>query len=332
LTIRVILITALFLAAASSARAGSKGDIVAELQPAQKALASGEYKKAYARFSRFAAKNPLAQFNLALFYKYGLGRPVNEVEACRWFGKAARRNIPAAQHSFGDCLARGVHQPADIPAAIDWYKKAAANGHLISLCSAGDLYIKGKGVARDTQQGLALCAQAARQEAPLAMLKLAGYYREGTDVKQDLAAARFWYQQAAERHSHEAQYYLGVMLSEGQGGEPDLNAALFWLETAAGEGYAPAYLPTAILYANANPVPETGVLAPEHLAKIYLWLSAAKANPAEKAQLAEIIRIEAMVLAVMPASWRGPLDRKIAEHLAKYAGNKGPGQQEYDRK
>lgn len=316
--IRVLIIAALFLAAASSALAGRQGNIAAELQPAQKALASGDYKKAYARFSRFAAKNPLAQFNLALFHKNGWGRVVNEVEACRWFGKAARGKIPAAQHFFGDCLARGIHQPADSQAAIDWYKNAAANGHLISLCSAAEFYIRGKGVARDTQQGLALCTQAAQQQVPPAMLKLAGYYREGTDVKQDLAAARYWYQQAAERHSHEAQYHLGVMLSEGRGGEPNVNAALFWLETAASEGYAPAYLPTAILYANADPASETGALAPEHLAKIYLWLSAAKARTSEKSQLAEIARIEAMVLAVMPASWRGPLDRKVAEHLAKF--------------
>jgi TPR repeat protein len=288
------------------------------LQSAQQAQAIGDYRKAFEQYSRFAVKNPLAQFNIALFYQNGWGRPVDSVKACQWFEKAAQGQIPAAQQFFGDCLSQGIGRPVDNKSAIEWYKKAAARGNLIALCSAADLYIKGKGVDKDVRQGLALCAQAAQASSPPAMIRLANYYREGTDVPKDPAAARYWYQQAAERHSIEAQYHLGVMLSEGQGGEPDLNAALFWLETAASEGYAPAYLPTAILYANAAPQPETGALAPEHLAKIYLWNSAAKARTTDPAQLAEIARIEAMLLSVMPASWRPELDRKVAEHLAKY--------------
>lgn len=319
ISIRFTLLTVtLFLASTSIASPEERGGVSRELQPAQKALASGDYGKSYALFSRFAANNPLAQFNLALFHKNGWGRPVNEVEACRWFEKAAKDKVPAAEHFFGDCLVRGIGRPVDYEKALELYKKAAYHGHQISLCSAGELYIKGKGVPKDIRQGLELCAEAAQQEVPLAMLRLADYFREGDDVKQDQAAARYWYQQAAERHSHEAQYRLGIMLAEGQGGESDPNTALFWMETAAGEGYAPAYLPTAILYANADVDPKTGMLAPEHLAKIYLWISAAKACADDKSQLAEIGRIESMVLRVMPPSWRGDLDKKVAEHLAKY--------------
>jgi TPR repeat protein len=313
-----IFTTILLLAVAPCALAGKPTDLNAELQPAQKALAAGDYQKAYARFSRFAATNPLAQFTLGLFYQNGWGRPTDAAEACRRFEKAAHRSIPAAQQFFGDCLAQGIGRPVDGKAAVEWYRKAAANGIAFSLCSAGTLYIKGAGVDKDVQQGLALCTQAAQADSPPAMLKLADYYREGTDVPQDLPAARYWYQQAAERHNHEAQYRLGIMLSEGQGGAPDPATALFWLETAASEGYAPAYLPTAILYANAKPDPKTGVLPPEYLAKIYLWNSAAKARTTDAAQRAEISRIEAMVLAVMPAAWRPELDKKVADHLAKY--------------
>jgi TPR repeat protein len=323
-TIRTLTVCALLLVA-TGARADRQDNIGVELQPASKTLASGDYQQAYTQFFQFAAKNPLAQFNLGLFHKNGWGRPVSESKACRWFEKAAKGKIPAAQHFFGDCLVQGINQPADSRAALDWYAKAAANGHLISLCSAAELHIKGKGVERDIAAGMALYTQAAQQEVPLAMLKLAAYYRAGGEVKQDLAAARYWYGQAAERHSHEAQHHLGVMLSEGLGGEPDLKAALFWLETAASEGYAPAYLPTAILYANAGVAPNTGMLAPEHLAKVYLWLAAAKASTADKAALAEIARIEAMVLAVMPNSWRGELDKKVAAHLAKYRQQVEPG-------
>jgi TPR repeat protein len=313
---RKFLFLLLLLAPAPDALAGKPLD--AELQPAQQALAAGDYKKAYALYSKHAAHNPLAQFTLALFYREGWGRPRNEVEACRRFEPAAESGIPAAQQLFGDCLANGIGRAPDGKAAVAWYRKAAASGIIYALCSAGDLYIRGAGVDKDVKQGLALCTQAARRDSPPAMLRLADYYREGTDVPQDLAAARHWYKMAAERRVRQAQYRLGVMLSEGQGGEPDLAAALFWLETAAAEGHAPAYLPTAILYANAAPDPKTGALAPEHLAKIYLWISAAKARATDPAEQTEIARIESMTLAVMPAAWRPELDRKLAEHLAKH--------------
>lgn len=308
------------LAAAPCALAGV--DYSTGLQPAQQALAAGDYAKAYAGYSRHAAKNPLAQFTLGLFYKNGWGRSADKVEACRWFAKSARKKIPAAQHYLGDCLAQGAHRIADPAAALALYLDAAAGGHLISLCSAADLHIRGGGVEKDAKRGLDLCTQAAQAGSPPAMLKLADYYREGKDVPQDLAAARHWYQQAAERHTSAAQYRLGVMLVEGQGGETDVNAALFWLETAAGEGYAPAYLPVAILYANAEVDPSTGALKPEHLARIYLWNRAAKARTADPARLAEIERIEKMVLAVMPESWRPDLDKQVSEHLASYPVNK----------
>ncbi|MFZ3017583.1 MAG: tetratricopeptide repeat protein [Gallionella sp.] len=319
MTIHNVFAIFLLLATAPCALAG--GNLDAALKPAQQALAAGDYKKAYTLYSRYTAKNPLAQFTLGLFHKNGWGRPADPVAACGWFEKAAHKNIPAAQQFFGDCLAQGIGRTVDGEAAVGWYRKAAASGIAYALCSAGDLYVRGAGVDKDMRRGLELCAQAAQAESPPAMLRLADYYREGKDVPQDLAAARHWYQQAAERHSPEAQYRLGVMLGEGQGGEADLNAALFWLETAAGEGYAPAYLPTAILYANAEVDTKTGALKPEHLAKIYLWNSAAKARTADPAQLAEIERVEKLVLAVMPETWRPDLDKKVAEHLAKY-GNK----------
>ncbi len=309
----------LLLCLSPGALAGKGFD--AQLRPAQRALAAGDYKTAYALYSRYAAKNPLAQFTLGLFHREGWGRPADAVAACRYFEQAAQGNIPAAQQFFGDCLARGTGRGADGNAAVSWYRKAAARGIAYALCSAGSLYIEGRVVDKDVGRGLELCTEAAQAESPPAMLRLADYYREGTDVPQDLAAARHWYRLAAERHVHEAQYRLGVMLSEGRGGDPDPAAALFWLETAASEGYAPAYLPTAVLYANAKPDPKTGVLAPEHLAKIYLWNSAAKAFATAPDDVAEIARIESLVLKLMPSTWKPELDRTIAAHLAKY----GPG-------
>lgn len=303
---------------ATAGLAAAQKDPAAELGPAQQAQAAGDYARAFALYSRFSAHNPLAQFNLGLFYRNGWGRRADPAKACGWFEKAAHRHVPVAQQFFGDCLAAGIDRPADGAAAMGWYRQAADGGDLIALCSLADLLIDGKGVEKDVPGGLSLCTGVAQAGSPPAMRQLADYYREGRVVPQDLAAARGWYRQAADRGDRESQYRFGVMLSEGQGGEADAPAALYWLETAASAGYAPAYLPTAILYANVLPEPDTGALAPAHLAKIYMWNSAARATRGPGAEQAEIARIDTLVGSVMPATWRPDLDKRVAEHLAKY--------------
>jgi TPR repeat protein len=296
-------------------------DLGADLARADKALAAQKYGLAYQEYARLATRNPLAQFNLGLIEREGWGRARNPVAACTWFGKAAKSNIPAAQQFFGDCLAAGIGQAADGKAAEAWYQKAAQSGIIYALCSVGQLYISGKAVGKDVAHGLALCAQAAQAGSVSAMLRIADYYHDGNDVPQDLVAARYWYQQAAENHDHVAQYRLGVMLGQGEGGDANPAQALSWLEHAASEGYAPAYLPVAILYGNSAPDSATGMLTPANLAKIYLWSSAAKATTKNPAELVEIEHIEQQVNQVMPAEWKPELDRRVAEHLGRFAAN-----------
>lgn len=289
-------------------------DLRAPLVAADAALAAQNYPAAYAAYARHAVDNPLAQFNLGLIEQQGWGRPADPAAACGWFQQAAQHAIPAAQQFWGDCLAGGVKRAPDGPAALAWYAKAAASGIAGALCSAGDLYIQGTLVPRDVARGLALCTAAARQESLPAMLKLADYYR----TSKDLSLARFWTSQAAQSHSLEAQWRLGIMLSEGLGGAADPTQARFWFETAAMAGYAPAYLPASILYANAPTNAGTGALEPADLARVYMWNQAARARTTNPRQLAEIARIDALVSTIMPAQWRPSLDRKVASHLARF--------------
>ncbi|OFA08524.1 putative beta-lactamase HcpC precursor [Duganella phyllosphaerae] len=315
-----MMMAAALLTATMSAGAAER-DLVTELTVANKALAAQDYALAYKENVRVAAANPLARFNLGLIEREGWGRARNPVAACAWFEKAAHGNIPAAQQFIGDCLASGTGRAADGKAALVWYQKAVQSGIAYANCSAGELYIRGQLVGQDVVRGLTLCAQAAQAGSAPAMLRLGDYYKNDPDVRQDLAAARYWYQQAAEHRMVVAQYRLGVMLGQGEGGAADPGLALSWLEHAASEGYAPAYLPVAILYGNSAPDPATGALTPVSLAKIYMWSRAAKATTSDPADLAQIEGIEQLLQQVMPLQWKPELDRRVAEHLGKSTVN-----------
>lgn len=320
-SIRQILISLfLVLLCAPGRAAAPSADPARSLRPAYALLDQRDYARAYAAFLRESGKNPLAQFSLGLFHQNGWGRPVDLDAACAWFAKAARGKVPTALHATGDCLMRAPDAPGNAAAALASYQAAADNGHLISLCSAAEFYIRGRYVAQDVARGLALCGQAAMANSPPAMLRLANYLRNDADVPHDLSGARHWYQLAADRRVPAARYQLAIMQAQGEGGAVEFDAALATMEELAADGYLPAYLPTATLYAHLPPDPDTGAPSAAHLAKIYLWTSAAKARLSDPALLKQAEQLQAQVLALMPPQWRTELDTKIAVHLAKFAG------------
>jgi TPR repeat protein len=310
------LIFALLIAALLLPAKAAVSDPAQPLQAANALLAKGDYAHAYPAFLRHSGNNALAQFTLGLFHLNGWGRPANAELACTWFSRAAKAKVPAALHYAGDCLMRTPDAAGHASAALADYLAAADRGHKISLCSAAEFYIRGRHVARDIDHGLALCAAAAMANSPPAMLLLANYLHHDADVPPDLPGARHWYQLAAERNLPEARYQLAVMQAQGDGGAVDTDAALHGMEALAAEGYVPAYLPTALLYAHQQPDPDSGMLRPEHLAKAYLWASAARARLPQPDAADQVL---ASVLAVMPATWRPELDRKVTAHLAKFA-------------
>jgi len=291
-------------------------DLAAPLAAAQAALRQGDYAKAYAETRRIAATqdNPLAQFQVGLFYRLGWGRPVDPAQACRWFEQAAIGEIPLAQHYLAECLVAGTHRPADPATAAKWYDRAARNGHVLSLCSLAELYVSGTGVPRDPAAAIALCRQAAAQGLTPAMFRLGQLLLE-----DDPAAARGWFAQAAERGMAQAQYQLGVIHRDGLGRPADIETARYWFESAAAQGYGPAYWPTAQLYLQTPADPASGKLPAAALAKAYLWLAATVERAARPEERAQATARLAELQQIMPATWKPALDAKVARHLAEQA-------------
>ena len=292
-------------------------DLQTELQNAQDALSAGKYDKAYSEYSRIAKQHdhPFAQFSLALFHNIGWGRPVNRVEACRWFEKAAKGKVVAAQHFFADCLVEGVHRKADSVEAITWYEKAADKGHVTSLCSIARLYINGTGVEKKPEKGLEYCRRAAKGGNRQAQLQIGRFFWEGDSSIHNPDKAKMWFEHAAQARSIDAAYYLGQVYENHL---KDQNTALYWYEQAASQGFLPAYFATANLYFFIPPQTNSGKRSAKHLAKTYLWLSATKRasdNPEETAKAAQMLE---QINKIMPQTWLADLDKKVDQHLAEY--------------
>jgi TPR repeat protein len=92
----------------------------------------------------------VAQFNIGVSYANGLGVPKNELEAARWFRKAADRGHANAQNRLGNIFQLSK-QYAE---AAVWYRKAADQGHTQAQISLGLLYEGGLGMPQDYVEAL----------------------------------------------------------------------------------------------------------------------------------------------------------------------------------
>lgn len=302
--------------AASGAAPVQNGNGMA-MSEAQSALADGDYEKAFAAYRDAATndKNALAQFSLGLFYQNGWGRASDKTAACQWFEKAAQGGIPAAQHLTGICFEEGSHRPADPAQAALWYQKAAQAGHLNSYCHLGNLMMIGNGIAKDPEKALALCHPAALQGSVTAQIWMGKFYLQGDPAIRNIPEAYRWFATAAQKQAPEALYYLGMIMQQSTPEEYPAEKTRLMFEQAAAHKYVPAYFQAGKHFYHAEPDPETGRLSAEHLAKAYLWISAAirQSNDTEEVAAARAIRQQ--ILAVMPQTWLAELDRKVTQHM-----------------
>ena len=89
-----------------------------------------------------------AQWSLGWMYHHGEDVPVDNIEAVKWYRKAAERGHALAQWQLGFMHDQGTGVARDEEEAIKWWLKAAEQGHLIAQNKLGRRYFKGKGVTK----------------------------------------------------------------------------------------------------------------------------------------------------------------------------------------
>ena len=96
-------------------------------------------------------------------YYAGEGVAKDQVEAVKWYRKAAEQNFAQAQYNLGICYNHGEGVAKDQVEAVKWYRKAAEQNFAKAQYNLGLCYAKGEGVAKDQVEAYKWLLLAARQ-------------------------------------------------------------------------------------------------------------------------------------------------------------------------
>ena len=173
-----------------------------------------------------------AQNNLGQMYFEGWGRAQDMEQAFQWFQKAAEQGFAPAQFNLGQMYLDGYGVPQNFAEAGKWYRKAAAQGHVSAQNNLGILFENGQGVAQSDQEAVTWFRKAAEQGDASAQYNLGLMYYEGRGVTQSDTKTVNWWRKAAEQGHGLAQYNLGAMYSDGSGVAQDNTTAYMWVSLA----------------------------------------------------------------------------------------------------
>ena len=203
-----------------------------------------------------------AQANMGFVFKGGRGVPQSNVEAFRWYTKAANQGIAEAQFQLGVMHEHGKGGVVQSDAkSAHWWRKAADQGNIHALYGLGVLYQGGRGVAQSSEEAARCWQKAADQGLPMAQCNLGNSYRSGRGVAQSYAKAAMWLKKAADQGVMEAQYNLALLLQEGRGvAQSDMEGARCFRKAAA-QGLARAQYNLGSCYVHGRGVEKCQVEA-----------------------------------------------------------------------
>jgi len=93
--------------------------------------------------------NAIAQYNLGVLYRKGRGMPQDDVQARKWYDKAAAQGHAKAQYNLGTLYFNGEGAPKDYQQALRWFRLAADQGEAIAQTKIAIMYEDGHGVPHD---------------------------------------------------------------------------------------------------------------------------------------------------------------------------------------
>ena len=110
--------------------------------------------------------NPDAQVSLGFRYQDGLGVERDDVEAVKWFQKAADQGYSKGTAALAFCFMEGKGIAENKKEAFNLYLKAYQQGELASALALGSCYLNGKGVSKNESEAVKWFLKAADSNIP----------------------------------------------------------------------------------------------------------------------------------------------------------------------
>ena len=147
-----------------------------------------KWEEAYKWIKKSAEnKHPSAEFLLGLFYKCGVGIPVDHTKALYWFNIAAEDNYEQAYSHIGRYYRDGRFVSQNFEIASYWFEKAMfsedKNVKGEALYDYGIMYLDGKGKKKNRRKGLEYLKKSKDLECLNAINKLKEFSKREIDAK-----------------------------------------------------------------------------------------------------------------------------------------------------
>jgi len=190
-----------------------------------------------------------AQTLVAEIYARGLGVPVNQAEAARWYEKAADQGVTEAQFRYGAMLLQGRYVPRDKAKAEKLMKAAADAGNRMAQFNYGQLMMMDHPGEAGLDEAFPWFMKAAEAKLADGEYAVSQIYANGTlKIPRDDKKAREYLERAAKQGYDTAQLDLAAWYIEGRGGPRDYKAGFRWMQRAAITGNVAAQARLARLY------------------------------------------------------------------------------------
>lgn len=189
---------------------------------------------------------------VAEIHSRGLGVARNEVEAAKWYARAAEQGVPEAQFQYALLLIDGRFADSDSTRAYALMQSAADAGNRLAQFNVAQMIVDRESGPSGLARAVGYYEKAAEAGLADAQYAMAQVLANGVGGKAvDETVARTWLSRAARQNYDTAQLDLGTWLIEGRGGTRDDKAGFGWLTRAAEGGNVAAQNRLAKLYRDA---------------------------------------------------------------------------------
>jgi len=205
--------------------------------------------------------NPVAQYNLGVFYASGHNIEENRALSDKWITKSAKLGDLQAQFSLGE----KYYCNEDYKKAFHWLSKAANKEHIDSMSMLSTMYFNGKGVGQDYEKAFYLFTKSMCRHNSYDQYFLGYLYENGLGVEQNHKEAIRWYQFAIDQNNPSAKNKLGIMYLFGKSVEKDQEKGFKLISESAEQMETEGCFHLGLMYAKGIYVKQDYQLAKKYL-------------------------------------------------------------------